>query len=256
MSNCDFGIPLSEVTGEIRDCHLIVTDAQGNLVKMYNLCGMTIQPHSEGVQLCPGGIISLEALEALGLTPEILLEEVLACKNPPVELSGDVELNVAKFGTTSAEYCNIETGETCTIIYCLDGGVETYQEFGSTIKLTPAQFNAQYEKCTEKEYACAVLDTIINEGEVITPATILALAANEIFSDGTIGGAEGISMIKVVGKSKLTQFTTNDSVDTTPYNGTSQVTYGDGQNGQDAPPFNITVDKDCVHVLVTYYKCK
>lgn len=254
MSNCDFGIPLSEVTGEIRDCHLIVTDANGNLVKMYNLCGMTIQPHSEGVQLCPGGILSLEALEALGLTPEMLLEEVLACKNPPVELSGDVELNVAKFGTTSAEYCNIASGEKCTIIYCLDGGIETYQEFGSEIKLTPAQFNAQYEKCSDKEYACGSLMLDFNEGDTINNTTLLALAQLDTLNDGSVGGVEGINSVSVMGKSKLSKYSVNDSVNVTEFDSSGGWS-PTSPTGTPLDEFEIIVLKDCIRLSFDFYKC-
>lgn len=81
-----------------------------------------------------------------------LLTELQECQGiVDVTLPDDIEVSVEKFAATSFPMCRKSDGQECTIIYCIDKGVETYQEAGTDIKLNAAQMLSAYEKCKPKK---------------------------------------------------------------------------------------------------------
>jgi len=151
-----------------KTCNIILVTIAHCFIRIKNTCDGSVC-YATGISKCVGNniVFSIQGGGSLNVNytdianhgfdniedfKEDLLAELEACSNNvtlegDVMLPDDIEVQLEKFGTTSFPMCRKSDGENCQIIYCVEEGVETYQEAGTTIKLTPAQFLTAYEKC-------------------------------------------------------------------------------------------------------------
>ena len=124
MSCSPFHVPLDEVICQIDECYLEFYNAQGDLIESYPLCGAMIKNFGDTFQLrTEKGTLnmSIEQLQTLGKTIIELNTAVKECKNPPVTID-DIQvenIDVAKFGTSTVQYCEKSTGNICQITKCV-----------------------------------------------------------------------------------------------------------------------------------------